>query len=130
MRHRGVEVDRLAIGFVVVGALVSFHVHAAPVAEHLEVVVDEVVADRVVGVDVERVRGVVRGVDVSLDDTGGDACVGQVVELVLGDQRVSGVQQRDAACRGVVGADVVNDVVRNRVAGGDFVRPDRVAYHS
>jgi hypothetical protein len=53
--------------------------------------------------------------------------VGQVVQVVAGDRRVLREQQGDAAGRGVVGADVVDDVVRHRGAGQDLVGADRVA---
>src|SRR5262249_32986988 len=53
-------------------ALVSLDVDGPAVAERLHEAVDEVVADRVVAVDVGGVVGVVDVVDVALDHAGGD----------------------------------------------------------
>ena len=119
-------VDRRAIGFVGVLGLVALGVDRAAVAAHLQEVVEDVVADGVVFVDVGGVLRRAGLVDVSLDHSGGDPGVGQVVQVVVGDRGAAGEQQGDAGGRGVVGADVVDDVVRDRGPGEDLVGPDRV----
>src|SRR6201999_709478 len=65
-------------------------------------------------------------VDVSLDHSGGDPGVGQVVQVVVGDRGAAGEQQGDTGGGRIVGADVMDDVVRDRGPGEDLVSPNRV----